>query len=278
MASTLGIDLASQPESTAVCAIQWDPSPRVTALWRGVHGDGVTKLHDELLLSAMRGDFQDDIEKIGVDAPFGWPQAFVAAIQDPDAWPVEIDHDRSRLERRDTDRWVREQTGKQPLSVSTDRIAYPAMRLAGLLSAYRLATRTEVDRTGRTGMFCEVYPDPAIRRFGLWSADAPPRESYKGPRGRDRRSSVVDLLTTKAPWLEIDESHVGACRDHDDCLDAVLCALVARAAAVGLTQAIPDRYVASAAVEGWIHLPVADALPGLRPQDPTVTPRRRDSR
>lgn len=47
------------------------------------------------------------------------------------------------------------------------------------------------------------------------------------------------------------------CDDHD--LDAFLCAVVARAARLGLTSAPDnDADVAVARREGWIHLPTAD--------------------
>jgi Protein of unknown function (DUF429) len=84
MTSTLGIDLASQPRSTAICAIDWrERQAVITALWRGRAGDGVTPLHDKLLVSALRGDWGGGLpggpSKVAIDAPLGWPADFVEA-------------------------------------------------------------------------------------------------------------------------------------------------------------------------------------------------------
>lgn len=56
------------------------------------------------------------------------------------------------------------------------------------------------------------------------------------------------------------QGHDPACRAYDDALDAVVCALLARAASLGLTAGPPDNFAARAATEGWIHLPPAGSL------------------
>jgi hypothetical protein len=261
---TLGIDLSSQPANTAVCAIAWaDGSAEVVALWRGVTPTGAP-LRDDVLIAAMRGRAEGvpAPRKVGVDAPLGWPVDFVRGVSDPASWPVKIDESRKRLERRATDHWVHETAGKQPLSVTTDRIAYPAMRAAGLLAHYEHATGDRVDRSGMTGLVCETYPDPTIRRLGIWPSGAGARQSYKGD-ARDVRAAIVDRLADAAPWLAVTPADRQRCIDVDDCLDAVICALAARAAERGATIGPPPHLAAEAAVEGWIHLPVDGCLPAL---------------
>jgi hypothetical protein len=54
-----------------------------------------------------------------------------------------------------------------------------------------------------------------------------------------------------------------ACAESDDALDAVLCALIARAAALGLTEPPPPDGLEPARVEGWIHLPRSGSLAQL---------------
>jgi hypothetical protein len=264
MSVTLGIDLSSQPTNTAICAIDWSGGgAAIVALWRGVAPTGAA-LHDEVLIAAMRGA-ADGIQaptKVGIDAPLGWPVDFIRGVSDPANWPVRIDESRKRLERRATDHWVHETAGKQPLSVTTDRIAYPAMRAAGLLAHYEHATGDRMDRSGVTGLVCETYPDPAIRRFGIWPDGVGARQSYKGA-ARDVRSAIVDRLVDAAPWLAFAAVDRQRCIDVDDCLDAVICALTARAAERGETAGPPGELAAEAAVEGWIHLPVEGCLPAL---------------
>jgi len=267
MTSTLGLDLASQPRSTAICGIEWrERQAVITALWRGRAGDGVTPLHDKMLVSALRGNWGGGLpggpSKVAIDAPLGWPTDFVRGLADPDRWPVGIDGDRSRLERRATDHWVHRMTGKLPLSVSTDRIAYAAMRAAGLIAHYSDATGHAVDRTGFTGTLCETYPDPAIRTLGLWPEQFGKRDSYKGD-ATHVREAIVATLQRQAPWLVMQPEHAAACVDSDDCLDALICALVARATEMDCSEPVPGEYLSEAMSEGWIHLPVADALQRL---------------
>jgi hypothetical protein len=141
--TSLGIDLASQPANTAMCVIAWYPgraSVRVLArsTWNG------TSLHDKLLSSSVQGIWgTGDDEgwgdtgrptRVAIDAPFGWPDPFVHALTTHHGggpWPETLDNSRAPFERRATDRFVKERTGKQPLSVSTDRIAYPGDALRG---------------------------------------------------------------------------------------------------------------------------------------------------
>ena len=63
----------------------------------------------------------------------------------------------------------------------------------------------------------------------------------------------MDQVLTAAPWLELGE-YAHTCRSSDHALDAVLCALVARA-----VPSAQRRWLAThgstAALEGWIHFP-----------------------
>ena len=65
---------------------------------------------------------------------------------------------------------------------------------------------------------------------------------------------LVDDLRTALPDFDW-HGHDSLCRQSDDALDAVVCALMARAAHLRLTTGPPDHLSARAATEGWIHLP-----------------------
>lgn len=135
--STLGVDLAAQPKQTAVCMVDWRQRPaRVRELSIG--------LDDAAII-----DFVDECEpaKMAIDAPFGWPAPFVAAVtQHAKGEPWEAQTVGS-LRLRATDLHVTNQIGLQPLSVSADRIAVTAFRCAGLLTALARADR-KIDRAG----------------------------------------------------------------------------------------------------------------------------------
>ncbi len=64
-------------------------------------------------------------------------------------------------------------------------------------------------------------------------------------------------MVERAPWLHLSSEHERACIDSDDCLDALVCAIVARAAERGLTEKPPPELKDEAEREGWIHLPEA---------------------
>jgi predicted nuclease with RNAse H fold len=219
---TLGIDLASQPRQTAACTVDWSSGElRVSAGWDDA----------ALLQEFARAD------KVGIDAPLGWPEPFLRALAEDD-WPAP-GAPRQALERRATDLWIHRTTGKLPMSVSTDRIAYCAMRARVLIGA--------APRDG-SGRFVEAYPDAALRVWGVRGVG-----SYKGPTARGRRAAILAALGWDAP----------ACVDSDHCLDALVCALIARAAALGLTHPPEDQRLAR--LEGWIHLPREGSLSRLVP-------------
>jgi len=65
---TLGIDLAAKPKKTAACMIDWrDGRAVVLSLQSG--------LEDRALYELIA-----DADKVGIDAPFGWPDEFVEAV------------------------------------------------------------------------------------------------------------------------------------------------------------------------------------------------------
>ena len=106
-----------------------------------------------------------------------------------------------------------------------------------------------VDRAG-AGQVVEVYPAAALKCWHL------PFQTYKGPLHRAALGGLVDALLEALPGLDLDQAEP-LCRQSDDAFDAVVCALVARAAALGMTAGPPDHLAQLAASEGWIMLPTA---------------------
>lgn len=240
---TLGVDLASQPVRTAACEVVWDGETATAS-------EPLLNLDDDALLGLIAS-----ADKVGIDAPFGWPEAFVEAVvshRDGQAWPSTTVPD---LRYRLTDRMVTE-VARRPLSVSSDLIAVAAMRCAGLLHA--LADRGEpVDRSGG-GKVVEVYPAAALV---VWGFD--PR-GYKRAIGREKREQLIDhIQRVTSEWLQLTPAVVERCSVSDDCLDALVAALVARAAAVGATVGPTKEQLPLALREGWIHLPAPGSLDTL---------------
>lgn len=253
---TFGIDLASQSANTAVCLIEWrDGGAAVVELARGTDRFG-DRLSDERLLRAIAGDLYGPAPAMtAIDAPLGWPTLFAQVIADQAQWPDALEENPPGLLRRATDIHVRDVTGKQPLAVTTERIAYAAIRANRILGALARTSNLAVDRSGMTGAICETYPDAALRQFGLWPKEVAAHVSYKAKDDPDLRRQIVEGLERRARWLAFEATDRSMLVASDDCLDALLCALVARARAKELTIEPADTALAS--VEGWIHLPTS---------------------
>lgn len=232
---TVGVDLAAADAGTAVATISWTSgAARVDSLVLGAS--------DAEVVTAASG-----AAKVGIDCALGWPDdfvAFVAAHADGDVAPDGGAEWRRTLAYRETDRVVRDRTGRWPLSVSTDRLGLTALRCAGLLG--RLAAAgVDVDRAG-DGDIAEVYPGASLRLWGFDTA------RYRvEPEARMR---LLDALRAAAPWLDTAGKDALMIRS-GDAFDAVVAALAARAVALERTT-IPDAaQLPRARREGWVHLP-----------------------
>jgi predicted nuclease with RNAse H fold len=242
---TIGIDLAAQARDTAACVVDWGGAPADL----GFLGSG---LDDEALLELIAAYKP---AKVAIDAPFGWPAPFVSAISSYAAGAPWSATDTRPLRLRATDLNVIEQTGQQPLSVSSDRIAVTAMRCAGLLTSVA-GEGSELDRAGG-GLVVEVYPAAALRRWGF-----DPR-GYKGakPEQLAKRIQLVEgIATASASWLQLDEHQWALVTASDHLLDALICSLLAQASVLGAVEPIPMELRELARVEGWIHLPQRQPL------------------
>ncbi|WP_329086636.1 MULTISPECIES: DUF429 domain-containing protein [unclassified Streptosporangium] len=245
---TIGVDLAAEADRTAVAWIDWSADgARVRDL--KIQAD------DDLIVEAIKS-----ADKAGIDCPLGWPDKFIDFIAAHRAGHVEVPSGiaginwRRELALRVTDQ-VTSELALRPLSVSADRIGHTAMRCAALLAD--LAQQGQpVDRSG-TGVVVEVYPAASLKCWGL------PHKGYKRLANRGGLAELVDELQRAAPWLDLGV-HEQICRASDDAIDAVIAALIARAASQGLvTVPAPDQ-VCSARSEGWIALPTGP-LSDLRP-------------
>ena len=234
---TAGVDLAAEPKGTGLAIIEWkETSATLVDLQLGVV--------DETIVEAA-----GVVDKIGIDCALGWPIEFVDFLNNhvnlnntsfPDGgmdW-------RRRASFRESDRHIREVTGKWPLSVSTDRLGLTAMRCAGLQGRI-LQSGVEIDRSG-IGRVVEIYPGASLR---IWGFDT---SGYRV--NEDARAELLRSLESATPWLTLD-SYRDLMISSTDAFDAVIASLAARAAALGLYAKPPKELLEKAQVEGWIALP-----------------------
>lgn len=247
---TVGIDLAAHARRTAVCRVVWGGDDGWTVEFVQPEGD-------EELLALVR-----EADKTGLDCPLGWPSDFVATVlahQRGERLPPPVRFaertdgrpglDGLRFRLTDDLTWKATEM-RPPLSVSTDLLGVVALRAAYLLDG--LAARGVVVPRDGAGPVAEVYPAAALRRWGLHLTG-----SYKRPtpEARAAREQIVRGVEDGL-GLALPEAVRARCADSHDHLDAVVCAVVARAVLVGDTvwPGSPQEREA-ARQEGWIHLP-----------------------
>ena len=233
---TAGVDLATQPRKTGLAVLKWSEG-------------GATA---ELVTVGATDDVIVDVclstDRVGIDAPFGWPESFVAFLDSHrcDALASFSYAETSpSLALRETDRYVARTFSVRPLSVSTDRIGLTAIRGSVIQARLREAGQP-VFRDG-SGRVVEVYPAVALKQWGLAGG------SYKGAHA-SALPALLDRLLAAAPWLDMGE-FADVCRTSDDAFDAVVSAMVARAHALGQWHRPSDDSTGLAALEGWIVVP-----------------------
>jgi hypothetical protein len=200
-------------------------------------------VNDQFIVDSTR-----EAEKLGIDCALGWPIEFVDFLKSYSQSSFsQIDGDmswRRRMAYRETDRAVREFTGRWPLSVSTDRLGLTAMRCAGLLSKLS-ADGVEIDRTG-AGKVVEIYPGASLR---LWGFDT---SGYRA--SATARAVLLERVQQAAPGFEpgdFAELMIESC----DAFDSVIANFAARSAQVGLSTRPTIANAQRAQAEGWIALP-----------------------
>ena len=243
---TAGVDLAAEPKGTALAVIDWaDSRASLCELQLGVADDVIVRT-------------AGTVEKIGIDCAFGWPDEFVqfvVAHSSGDQSQPGVDGGmdwRRTLAYRETDREARRRTGRWPLSVSTDRLGLTAMRCAGLLGRIS-ESGIVVDRSG-SGIVAEIYPGASLRLWGFSTT------GYRTePAVRER---LLQRIQAAASWLDLGP-FAPQMITSADALDAVIAALAARSAALGLYEPPEPSTLDRARREGWILLPsgsLADLL------------------
>lgn len=248
----IGIDLAASPSTTGVVVMEgegggWAVRPVVD------------EPDDDLLVSLA-----DGADAIGVDAPLGWPDAFVDAVaahHRGEPWPGTVD--RRPLTHRLTDVATREIVGRYPLSVSADLLGVVAMRAALLQQRWadEVWDGLAAPRDG-SGIVSETYPAAA---FAAWAIECRGYKARSRPdEARTVRDAIVrELRRSTVDWLDSSAVADDAVAD-DHVLDAWVCALIALCVRVGATTAPDATQVDVARREGWIHVPTRP-LDALRP-------------
>lgn len=241
----VGVDLASQPEKSSLCVVEWTAGqqPCVVELHRPADDDLIVD-------QAARAD------AIGLDCPLGWPSPFVDLVTAHHEGRPTLDQAAPPrdLRLRTTDQWIRQWIPRDPLSVSTDRLGVVALRGVGIVE--RIAG-PGADRSGAAGIY-EAYPGGSLAVWGLTAT------GYKTADAIATRQAIVDELARHVDIPADGPSPIDLATNADD-LDAAITAIVTLLAHLGATTSAPSEFVDIAMKEGWIHVPTIplDAVTAL---------------
>jgi hypothetical protein len=254
---TIGVDLSASEAYTACVTLEWHRGGALVG--QPLVGIG----REELAVYLAGGDW------IGIDAPFGWPQPMVDAIHGYASEAAWSELDKESFRYRASDLHLRDQVLEQagekftPMSVASDTLAMTACRTAQLREDGFASSGRRFDRAGADRIL-EVHPRAALLLWGL------NHKGYKTSRDPSRheaeataREDLLSVIGAQAPWLRWAPGAHQACLDSADALDALLAALIARAAALGWTTPPPPELLDLARLEGWAHLPPPESLPLL---------------
>jgi hypothetical protein len=241
MTTTWGLDLSTNPSSTAAVALEWTPRNAV-----------VVDVRQPLDAAAIVDLIAENEDPWAVDVPFGWAEPFAEMITHhhqgplpntlmpaPDEWAV---WRKQHIALRQTDLFIRDHpaTRVRPLPAAFQLLGATAAMWA-LIESQLAGRGVFIDRSGSSGRICETYPRAALAAWGH--------------RGIGKAS--LDALQDRFPWVSMAPS-LRASFDNDHARDALVCALVARARQIGATL-LPDPAQAAAAErEGWIHVSTID--------------------
>jgi predicted nuclease with RNAse H fold len=231
------VDLAAELKGTALAIIEWKKTQATLV-------DLQLGVTDETIVEAA-----GVVDKLGIDCALGWPIEFVEFLKNhanlkSTSFPDGGMDWRRRASFRESDRHVREVTGKWPLSVSTDRLGLTAMRCAGLQGRIQ-QSGIEIDRSG-SGKVVEIYPGASLRLWGFDTA------GYR--TNEDARTELLTIIEQSVPWLNL-ESYRDLMITSTDAFDSVIASLATRAAAIGMYLKPPAEHLDKARIEGWIALP-----------------------
>jgi predicted nuclease with RNAse H fold len=323
---TLGIDLSTDPKKVWTCELNWTSQPPTIVALRQLAAQPdllappsqaagpAPHIRTEASLIAGLVDVVAHFEPgpdriVGVDAPLGWPSAFIEAVSDWDDGDLRGFRKRADLRLRATDRFVHAITHVTPMSVSTDRMGSTAMLLAEVLSrASARLDRARFERASGADGIAEVHPGATLR---LWSQAGGEPYSVRSYRtngyGSTREQFVIELIES---GVQVTPAQAEDLFASADAVDALVCALVARAVGLGktlapgepvdlehlapkvtqggrgetvehiterldLARSLQEEALRTATGEGWIHLPRRGDMPsalGLVPGSATWVP------
>ncbi len=235
----IGIDCATDPNKRGAAIAEYDKGNCVVRTVETGLSDAQIAEYVENCLN------RNDRALIALDAPLGWPELLGKSLAIHRAGCA-LEGLPNTLFRRETDRFIKERLGKQPLDVGADRIArtaYSALRLLSNISKalgdpIHLAWRADFPRVAAI----EVYPAATLRAYGF------PDIAYKKSSDKQARQTLIDGIGDLADFRLA--ASLDLALSNADALDAIICALAGRDFLKETVYQPVDEALAHK--EGWI--------------------------
>jgi predicted RNase H-like nuclease len=181
---------------------------------------------------------------LAIDAPLGWPSTLGEQLIGHSAGDV-IRTESNNLFRRYTDRFIKQEIGKQPLDVGADRIArtaHAALKLLNEISSIKgdqIPLAWDPDSILKISAI-EVYPAATLKTSGIRSDGYKKKENTEQKREISTELSKVIEFQTDTSIMLVD----------DDVLDAAVCIFAGYHFLTN--QCIKPNDADLAKKEGWI--------------------------
>lgn len=231
----IGIDCAVSAKNVGL-ALALD-SGKDTVLERVCLGNAEKKGPAHIVARWIRE--RDTPMLLALDAPLGWPEAMGRMLPEHRAGE-ELQKCANTLFRRETDRFVKREIGKTPLSVGADKIARTAHAALALIGELRGELAEPIPLVWSPAFqgvgAIEVYPAATLKAHGISGS-----KDDGGPDG---------LVAVLAKRLHIPGDIANQLASNPHMLDAAVCVLAAQDFLCD--KAMPPLVPALAKREGWI--------------------------
>lgn len=203
----------------------------------GSDGNSITEI--------IRNWIQEDDKVIfAIDAPLGWPEDLGNSLYFHLAGQALL-VEPNLMFRRETDRFIKEKLGKQPLDVGADRIARTAYAALKIIGELQLNINNKIEMAWNSEELkqmsvIEVYPAATLQCYGIRSG------GYKEKGQKAERDDILNGLK-RVIDIRCDSLYM---RQNADVLDSAVCILAARDFLNGDVY-FPSNFE-KAKKEGWI--------------------------
>lgn len=247
--SIIGIDCATQANKVGLAhGYLSDGKLTVNKLVKPAKNQSVAEIVSSWIIPGAT-------QLLAIDAPLGWPVSLGQELYAHVAGG-KLNTEANTLFRRDTDRFIKEKTGKLPLDVGADRIARTAHSALQLLSTITELTGSKIDLAWSPELTpgcwaIETYPGATLKMSTLRF------QGYKGPENISLRQEICMALSKLISF----DADIALMEQDDDILDAAVCVLAGWHFINKLCLFPPDKKLAKK--EGWIWVKKPDSKNNL---------------